>query len=105
MTLKDPKECQCIEEIRKEIDKIDNEIIALFAQRHKYVEEIVNYKNDEEGVVAEERKEFVIKQRGMWANENGLNQEVFEEIYSILIRNNIKKELEIFRLKKLNNNK
>jgi isochorismate pyruvate lyase len=92
---KSPSECTCKEEIRQQIDIIDKEIIALFAQRFQYVSEIVKYKNDVESVVAEDRKNHVIKARGEWAEEHGLDKQTFEQIYRFLVDHNIGKELEI----------
>ena len=100
MRFKNPEECQSLEEVRREIDKIDEHIISLFADRHKYVEEIVRFKHDKEAVIAQERKEQVILQRKNWAAENGLNADTFENIYTMLVDSNIKHELEILRLKK-----
>jgi isochorismate pyruvate lyase len=96
---KSPSECTCKEEIRQQIDIIDKEIIALFAQRFQYVSEIVKFKTDVESVVAEDRKNHVIKARGEWAEEHGLDKETFEQIYRFLVDHNIGKELEILENK------
>ncbi len=90
-----PSECCGKEEIRQQIDIIDQEIIALFAKRFEYVSEIVKYKNDAESVVALERKNEVIRMRGEWAEQKGLDKETFEQIFQCLVDSNIKKELEI----------
>ena len=92
---KSPSECSSKEEIRHQIDLIDKEIIALFGLRFKYVNEIVKYKNDVESVIAQDRKNHVIKARGEWAVEHGLDKETFEQIYRFLVEHNIGKELEI----------
>ena len=92
---KKPSECKCKEEIRTEIDQIDREIIALFAKRFQFVSEIVKYKNDVESVVALDRKNQVIKERGEWAEKYGLDKNTFEQIYRFLVDHNIGKELEI----------
>lgn len=97
MDLKDPKECESIEEIRKEIDKIDKQIISLFSKRQQYVKEIVKYKKDETGIIAQVRKDHVILQRRDWAAEEGLNPDTFEKIYTLLIESNIKLELNILK--------
>lgn len=95
-----PKECVSAEEIRNEIDKIDRQILTLYGERHKYVEEIVRFKNDKEGIIAHDRKKQVISDRRKWAEENGLDADTFEKMYKILIENNIKRELELLKLKK-----
>lgn len=101
MIFKKPKDCHSLEEVRNVIDNIDEHIISLFAERHKYVEEIVRFKNDKNAVIAQERKEQVILDRKNWAAEKGLNADTFEKIYTILIDSNIKHELELLKLKNI----
>ncbi len=96
---KSPSECNCKDEIRLQIDEIDKEIIKLFGLRFRYVNEIVKYKNNIESVVAQDRKDHVIKARGEWAEEHGLDKETFEQIYRFLVDHNIGKELEILEKK------
>ncbi|MFV0591604.1 MAG: chorismate mutase [Draconibacterium sp.] len=97
--LKRPNECNSLEEVRGEIDKIDYEIISLFSKRLKYVEEVVNYKNDEEGVIAAARKNQVITDRAKRAASLGLDPIVFQEIYTLLIDRNIQHELELLKVR------
>jgi len=92
---KSATECNSKEDIRSQIDKIDKEIISLFAVRFQYVSEIVKFKSDTQSVVAQDRKDEVIRQRGEWAAELGLDKETFEQIYRFLVDHNISKELEI----------
>lgn len=99
MNLKRPDECKSLEEVRGEIDKIDLEIITLFSKRLKYVEEVVNYKNDEKGVIAAARKDQVINERAEWAASHGLDPIVFRQIYTLLIDRNIRHELELLKAK------
>ena len=96
---KTPAECANKEDIRSQIDVIDREIITLFAQRFQYVKEIVKYKTDAAAVVAEDRKNEVIKIRGQWAEEMGLGKEAFEKIYAILIEYFIQEEMKILSQK------
>jgi isochorismate pyruvate lyase len=100
MSVKKPGECKSAEEIRNEIDRIDRQIISLFSERHTYIEEIVKFKHDENGIVAQERKEKVINQRKTWAAESGLNPETFKEIYTLLVESNIKHEMKILKSNK-----
>lgn len=99
MNVKRPEECTSPEQIRNEIDKIDEQIISLFSKRHLYVEEIVKYKNDENEIIASDRKEQVIRQRRDWAASQGLNAKTFEQIYTLLIENNIQHEMELLTKK------
>jgi isochorismate pyruvate lyase len=94
---KKPTECISKEEIRAQIDQIDQEILQLFSLRFQYVREIVKFKNDEVSVVSQDRKDLVIKMRGEWAEELGLDKKTFEKIFQDLIDHNISKELEILQ--------
>ena len=100
MIVKKPVECASADEIRIEIDRIDRQIISLFAERHKYIEEIVKLKHDENSIVALDRKEKVINERKIWAKEAGLNPDTFKEIYTLLVESNIKHEMNILKINK-----
>lgn len=92
-----PKDCRNIEEIRKEIDGIDLQILNLFSQRYAFVKEIVKFKTDEASVVAENRQQEVIEVRRKWAIELGLDPDLFEDMFWLLMKYNVGKELEILR--------
>jgi isochorismate pyruvate lyase len=99
MELKNPKNCQSLEDVRNEIDKIDEHIISLFSERHKYVEEIVRFKNDKNAIIAQERKDQVILQRKEWAAQKGLNPDTFERMYILLVESNIAHEMKLLKSK------
>nr|WP_319570554.1 chorismate mutase [uncultured Draconibacterium sp.] len=99
MGFKHPEDCHSLEELRNEIDKIDEHIILLFAERHKYVEAVVRFKNDKNAVIAQERKDAVIQQRRDWAELKGLNADVFEQIYTLLVESNISHEMNLLKIK------
>ena len=91
-----PKDCDSIKEIRDAIDVIDTELLKLLEQRNDYVKEIVKFKNsDEKGIIAQERKELVLEQRKKWAEERGLDAEMIEGIFRLLIDKNIQIQLDI----------
>ncbi len=97
--VKNPKACENIVEIRDAIDQIDREIIELFAKRHAYVKEIVKFKNSDEGIVAIERKEQVLKQRRAWAEERALDPGMMEDVFKLLIEKNIQMQFELYNNK------
>lgn len=100
--MKNPQSCKNIDEIRDAIDGIDYQIMKLFGERYEFVKEIVKFKTDEASVIAENRQKEVIEKRREWAVELGLNPDLFEDMFWILMRYNVQKELEI--LKKTNAN-
>lgn len=98
--MKEIKDCKTIQEIRDCIDEIDYQILTSFEKRLEYVKTIVSFKSDAEGIVAKERQQEVLQKRREWAEELGLDPDLFEEIYRTLIDWNVSKEMEIFSNKK-----
>lgn len=96
VSLKKPEACENIQEIRNAIDEIDQEIIQLYALRDLYVREIVRFKSDDEGIIAMERKAYVLQQRKAWAAEKGLDPELFEKLFGLLIEKNIQIQFDIY---------
>lgn len=93
-----PQECTTIAEVRDEIDRIDHEIIRLLAVRFGYVREVVKYKGPgDKAIEAPDRRAAVIKSRGEWANEMGLNGDVVENLYNLLIDYYIEEEKKLVR--------
>jgi len=103
--MKEAGDCRSIQEIRDSIDKIDYQILASFGKRLEYVKEIVKFKNDAEEIVAPDRQAEVFQKRREWAREFGLNADLFEEMYKLLVNWNVQKELEIFKNTEIENSK
>ena len=93
---KKPEACENIQDIRDAIDMIDQEIIQLHASRDAYVREIVKFKSGEKGIVAQKRKEHVLQQRKAWAAEKGLDPELFEKLFGLVIEKNIQIQFDIY---------
>lgn len=93
---KDACNCKSKEEVREQIDLIDQELIRLFAKRYEFVKEIVKFKEKtEDAIVAQDRKDKVIRQRSEWAEDYGLDKEAYAQLFRLLVEHNIAKELEI----------
>ena len=77
--------CTSLAEVRDNIDRIDKQIIALMAERGKYVAEAGRFKRDPAAVSAPARVEAIIaKVRGL-AREDGLAESVAERSYRAMI--------------------
>lgn len=99
--MKEPNQCENIDEIRAAIDSIDKQVLELIAKRFQYVKEIVKFKaEDEESIIAKRRYDEVLNRRRELAIQNELNPDVIEEIYKILIHYFIEEELKILKQKK-----
>ena len=97
--MKLPQECSSIEDVRREIDSIDNEIIGLIGKRFTFIREIIKYKNNAEDVVAKERYNTVIARRRELAAMYLLNPDVIENIYRIMMDYFIKEQFVLLKKK------
>ena len=87
-----PEDCNSKDDVRAEIDRIDRALLALFAERHRYVTRMAEIKTDPHEANDPKRTEAVIqKQRGR-AEELGLDEDQAELIWRTLITWNINYE-------------
>jgi isochorismate pyruvate lyase len=91
--------CSSLEEVRENIDRIDNEIINLIAQRGKYVVQASSFKKDEQGVKDSSRVEKVISKVREKADMYGANSDMIETLYREMISRFIDMEMSEFRKK------
>lgn len=91
------REVPNLEAARDAIDAIDAEIIRLLSKRAGYVRQVANFKERPEDVPAPTRYAQVMHQRREWAETAGLNPDVIEEMYKLLVNNFIEEELEMLR--------
>ena len=88
--------CSSLEEVRSNIERIDDEIIKLIAERGNYVIEASAFKKSEAGVKAPNRVEKVIKKARNRANEYGADPDMVEALYREMIARFVKMELNEF---------
>ena len=82
--MKTPEQCRNMNEIRVEIDALDQEIIGLLGRRFGYVQAASNFKTNETSVRAPERFEAMLLQRRAWAQEVGLSADAIEKMLSLI---------------------
>ena len=92
--MKPPEQCQTLEEVRTEIDRIDREIVALLGRRAGYVHAAARFKPTEEAVAAPERQAAMFRARREWAVEQDLDPDFIENLYRELIAYFIQRERE-----------
>jgi len=95
--MKKPENCGSIDDVRNEIDRIDEQIINLLGERFLYVKKIVKYKSNAVDVKAQKRYDEVFKVRKEWAKNNNLSPEVIEEMYKILIHYFIDEQMKLLK--------
>lgn len=78
-------ECNSLEEVRAQINRIDDELVKLIAERGKYVALAATFKKSEEGVRAPDRVKAVIERVRIVADEYGADADIVEALYREMI--------------------
>jgi len=91
------KDCNTLDEVRDEIDKLDDEIVTLVAQRNAYIHQAVKFKQSVEEVKAADRVDQVIQHVRRKAIELDMSANMIEELYRSLIDSMVESEISEFR--------
>ncbi|HEV2633894.1 MAG TPA: chorismate mutase [Actinocrinis sp.] len=83
-----------IAELRIVIDRLDEQIIPLLAERTRAVSRVAAYKKDAEGVRAQGRADAVVARARDLAEQNGMPPDIIEAVYRTLIGELTRYELE-----------
>ncbi len=81
----DIKQCNSLEEARKEIDKIDDKIVELIAARNAYIKQIAHFKNSIDEIKTKDRIEDVINRMRAKAIELDLSPNLINDLYLRMI--------------------
>ncbi|MEN8906069.1 MAG: chorismate mutase [Clostridiales bacterium] len=85
--------CKSIDEIRDNIDRIDNEIIKFIAERSTYVKQASKFKKDKQDVKSPKRVEQVIEKVRLLAARYNVDANIIEKVYREMINNFINMEM------------
>ena len=91
------KDCNNLNEVRSEIDILDNEIVTLIAKRNAYIHQAVKFKQSVEEVKAADRVDQVIQHVRRKAIELEMSANMIEELYRNLIDSMVESEIAEFR--------
>ncbi|PHR58134.1 MAG: chorismate mutase [Arcobacter sp.] len=91
------KDCKNLNEVRNEIDTLDEEIVTLIAQRNAYIHQAVKFKQSVEEVKATDRVDQVIQHVRRKAIELDMSANMIEELYRNLIDSMVESEIAEFR--------
>lgn len=83
-----------LEDVRKNIDQLDNKLVKIIAQRAECVKAAAAFKTDHSAVRAPERVQQVIDKVRAKAAEAGLAEVIIEKVYRAMIDAFIDYELE-----------
>lgn len=79
------RDCQSLEEVRSEIDWIDDALVALIAERGAYVRQAARFKRSLVEVEAPQRVEQVIENVRVTAHKTGADPVVIEQTWRAMI--------------------
>lgn len=88
--------CKNLDEIRNNIDRIDNQIIKLIAERGDFVKQASAFKNNSQEVQSPQRVESVICKVKNLSYEYGANPNMVEKLYRNMIADFISLEMDCF---------
>lgn len=89
--------CNSLEEVRENIDRIDDNIFRLIAERGSYVLQASEFKKSEEGVKAPNRVEAVIQKVREKAMEYGADPDMVEALYREMIARFVSMEMDAYK--------
>lgn len=98
--IKLPKDCVEKEDVRAELDRIDDALVGLFAERHQYVTQMASLKNDAREAFVPERIEAIISRVRARASTLDLDEDQAELIWRTLINWNINYEKGVIAARK-----
>lgn len=87
-----------MEEVRRNIDCIDAQIVKLIAERGAYVKQASQFKKDRRDVQAPQRVEAIIQKVRALATEYGTSPDIVENLYREMIAGFIELEMKELRV-------
>lgn len=90
-------QCSSMDDIRAEIDLLDQAVIRLIGQRYKYVLAAAKFKTSATAVRAPERFKAMLAQRRQWAEQEGLSADAIERLFTDLVNHFIEEEMQHWR--------
>jgi isochorismate pyruvate lyase len=91
-----PEECGSMADVRHGIDRLDEQIVALLAERFRYMDAAARIKQERGAVRDEARKAEVICNAKRHGEDCGVPVAVIEDIYERLVEGSIAYEFEKF---------
>lgn len=91
------EKCESLEQVRENIDQLDQQLIDLIATRQFYVDQAVRFKRTTEDAQSPERVQQVIDKVRQKAFEVGTDPDLVESIYREMIQHFIQRELKEIR--------
>lgn len=93
----DIKQCNNLDEVRREIDVLDAGIVELIAKRNAYIHQAAKFKVSIEEVKDKTRIADIISRVREYALMHSLNPNMMQSIYELMINEMVESEISEFR--------
>jgi isochorismate pyruvate lyase len=93
------KSCKTLEELRKEIDEVDEKIVELIALRNSYIKQATKFKHTVDEIKADDRVEDVLNHVRHKALSLGVSPNMVVDLYKNMIDAMVEIEIAEFRNK------
>ena len=91
------KNCNTLQEVRDEIDLVDDKLVELISQRSHFIRQAAAFKNSVDEVKADERIEEIIQRVRKKGIESNINPNMLSELFTIMINEMVETEISEFR--------
>ena len=91
------KECHSLQEVRDEIDKIDEKLVELISQRSHLIRQAAAFKESVEEVKAEDRIDDIMQRVRKKAIALDINPNMISDLFRIMIDEMVETEIAEFR--------
>jgi len=88
--------CETMSDVRREIDRLDRDLVKLLAERQNYIEQAGRIKGERSAVRDEARIEDVVAKVLAEAKKQGLSPAIADPLWRLLIEKSIDHEYVVF---------
>ena len=93
----DIKRCNSLQEVREEIDVIDEQLVDLISKRSRLIRQAAAFKESVDDVKAQDRIDDIMQRVRKKAIELNINPNMISELFKIMIDEMVETEISEFR--------
>lgn len=91
------KKCNSLQEVRDEIDILDQKLIELISERSHLIHQAASFKNSVDEVKAQDRIDDVMQRARNKAISLGINPNMINDLFKVMIDEMVETEIAEFR--------
>ena len=95
------KTCHSLEEVRTEIDKLDDKLVELISERSHLIRQAAAFKESVKQVKAKDRIDDIMQRVRKRGIELNINPNMISELFTIMIDEMVETEISEFRNKEI----